>query len=842
MFNSHSKRLPTLTWVFAFVIFILYIIIEGNSGNMSFLGKVKKKLRSGSWYPFYNTFYEKTSLDPHMILLESRSGKALESNILSILKELTTEPYHQYRLVLSVHRDSENEIKAKLLKNSIQGVHFVRTGSVSYYRALSRAGYLVNDTSFPGRFVKKEGQIYLNTWHGTPLKKMGRDNRPEMVTMGNVLRNLLDSDYLVFPNQFMEDKMSGAYMLDSLYRGTVLREGYPRNDIFRHKPDHKLKEHAGLKDKYLITYFPTYRGIFNQLERQEYMKTLSENLALWDQQLKDHEMLLVKLHPFLHGSETFDNYKHIRAFPLDWDTYEGLSLCDALITDYSSVFYDYANTGKKVIFFAYDRKEYESTRGMYEDIETYPFHYTEDAAQVIPCVHTPGGTPDDAFMEKYATYEDGHGTEKICRRVFLHEDCCREKKYHGNGKPNILIYGGNLGQNGITSALYSMLHELDAEKYNYFLSFRANSVLGHPEVLDRLPAQMGIYPLASEMNMDVLTGLALVLKMRGKRAASIDNRIHTAYQREWKKHFGGTNFDCVIHYNGYEAYVTSLLQEAPCPHTIWVHSDMMNEIRTRGNQNLYLLRDAYQSYDHVVTVSEDVLDSAVNGIGADPSRVTVINNCHDYRNVLKCSTEPVTFQEETLSTVSLETLRKVLVSDDTKFISIGRFSPEKGHDRLMNAFNSYWKENPDSWLILIGGSGALYESSAAHAQTLEASEHIILIRSMQNPIPVLKSCDLFLLSSYYEGYPIVLLEAATLGVPMAACDVKGCHGFLSKHGGLLLENSESGLLHGMQLFAEGQIPPLNIDAERINRASATQVEALIAGDLNLSPQTERNFL
>lgn len=53
---------------------------------------------------------------------------------------------------------------------------------------------------------------------------MGRDNRPEMVTMGNVQRNLLDSDYLVFPNQFMEEKMSGAYMLDSLYRGTVLRE------------------------------------------------------------------------------------------------------------------------------------------------------------------------------------------------------------------------------------------------------------------------------------------------------------------------------------------------------------------------------------------------------------------------------------------------------------------------------------------------------------------------------------------------------------------------------------------------------------------------------------------
>ena len=83
---------------------------------------------------------------------------------------------------------------------------------------------------------------------------MGRDNRPEMVTMGNVQRNLLDSDYLVFPNQFMEEKMSGAYMLDSLYRGTVLREGYPRNDIFRQPANLHLKEQVGLQGKKLPTF------------------------------------------------------------------------------------------------------------------------------------------------------------------------------------------------------------------------------------------------------------------------------------------------------------------------------------------------------------------------------------------------------------------------------------------------------------------------------------------------------------------------------------------------------------------------------------------------------------
>ena len=98
---------------------------------------------------------------------------------------------------------------------------------------------------------------------------MGRDNRPEMVTMGNVQRNLLDSDYLVFPNQFMEEKMSGAYMLDSLYRGTVLREGYPRNDIFSSAGKSPLKRagrSAGQKN--CLPTFRLFRGNFNALDDQ----------------------------------------------------------------------------------------------------------------------------------------------------------------------------------------------------------------------------------------------------------------------------------------------------------------------------------------------------------------------------------------------------------------------------------------------------------------------------------------------------------------------------------------------------------------------------------------------
>lgn len=795
---------------------------------MRFIDKVKKKLKNGTWYPFYNSFYERAAPDSRMILLESRSGKALESNILAILKELQTEPYRSFRLVLSVHADAAEEIAEKLRQYSIHVDKIVRTGSIAYYYALGRAGYLVNDTSFPGRFIKKEGQVYLNTWHGTPLKKMGRDNRLEMVTMGNVMRNLLCADYLVFPNLFMEEKMADAYMLRGLYRGTVLHEGYPRNDVFcgarRNTVPEIKKEWQG---KRLFAYLPTFRGLFDRVEEEGYLLTLKDSLRKWDAGLSKEELLLVKLHPFVRAKIDFAGYVHICPFPKQWDTYEGLSVCEALITDYSSVMYDYANTGKKVILYAYDRAAYEESRGLYEDISAYPFQYAERPEQVPDFLHEEGGEASEEFLLKYATYEDGKGACKICRQVFLKEDCCRKAQFSGDGKENVLIYGGDLGQNGITTALYGMLGGMDLEKYHYYISFRMSSVREHPACMQRIPKNAGVYPLASEMNMDLFTAAALMCRMKlGWDFSWVRKRIERAYQREWRKHYGASVFRHVIHYNGYEAYIISLLQRAPCTRTIWVHNDMEQEIRMRGIQNRYLLKDAYRSYEHVVAVSGDILDS-VYSISGRRDNVQVIENCHDYRSVLKRAEGEVLFDSNTDSNVSLERLKEILDSDAVKFINVGRYSPEKGHRRLIEAFAEYWRMHQNTYLLIIGGLGDLYEETVELAEATEASDHIVLMRSVSNPMPVLKRCDLFLLASHYEGLGLVLLEADTLGVPVMSCDVKGPRGFMKKHGGILLEDSKEGLIKGMELYAEGKARTLHVDYEQSNRESVKKTEALI---------------
>lgn len=140
----------------------------------------------------------------------------------------------------------------------------------------------------------------------------------------------------------------------------------------------------------------------------------------------------------------------------------------------------------------------------------------------------------------------------------------------------------------------------------------------------------------------------------------------------------------------------------------------------------------------MAAVSTDITKSIVE-ISNREDNILVIPNCIDEEYIKNRAEQKISFDEETRANVSLEELQEILGNGDKKFISIGRFSGEKRHDRLIEAFNRYWKENTDTWLIIIGGVGNLYEETCKIASDCEAGDHIILIRSMANPMPVLKN-------------------------------------------------------------------------------------------------------
>lgn len=155
-------------------------------------------------------------------------------------------------------------------------------------------------------------------------------------------------------------------------------------------------------------------------------------------------------------------------------------------------------------------------------------------------------------------------------------------------------------------------------------------------------------------------------------------------------------------------------------------------------------------------------------------------------------------------------IQQFIKENDGTFITVGRFSYEKGHQRLMDAFKTVQDNNKDKkmGLIIVGGYGRDYEKELEYAKNIP---NLICIKNMSNPQPLIRMCDCFVLSSYYEGQGLVLLEADIQGLPVISTNVNGPHSFMKGGKGLLVENNKEGLIHGMQKFIDGESHYLGIN-------------------------------
>lgn len=791
---------------------------------------MKKNLRKRVKNIIRNTYYAKhyyhDKLNDKAILLESKNGSDLAGNIFHILKELSKKEYKDYTIYLVVTDNKKQALHEKIKSNKLRDVIYITIHSNEYYTALSRAKYIFTDTSLERIYIKKEGQIITNTWHGTPLKMMGKHVENRIYAMGNVQRNLLMSDYLVYPNDFMREKMVEAYGLQELYQGTILCEGYPRNSVFfDENVGLDIKKELGLDGKEVFIYMPTWRGLLTKKETAKLLFSIAYFMKPLDEMLTDNQVLYIKLHPFVGKELDFSGYKHIRSYPEQYDSYAFMNMCDCLITDYSSVFFDFANTRKKVILFAYDETEYIEERGLYLDLKDLPFPIVKTARQLADELNKPKEYDDTEFLKRCCTYDAPDAAQRICRHVIKGEKVCKEMKLEHSGKENVLIYGSALAKNGLTASMVNLFHNIDLDKRNYYVSFKESALAKMPLRVKQLPDEVGTLPISSDIVPTFLEKLALILYNK----KDIDNTftrqyIKRMYKREVTKHYGSVHFDYAIQFAGYEANATKIFQEFDTKRIIYVHNDMLEEIITRGNQHFLTLQSAYQNYDKVAVVTEDLMEST-RKIAGENANLTIVNNCHAHKMIRERAKEEITFDPETKSNVTLEELKQILSSDKLKFITVGRFSPEKGHQMLMEAFEKFSGTHKDSYLIIIGGHGPLYNKTLSYANN--SKSNIIVIKSMKNPMPIMNACDLFILSSYYEGLGLTMLEADTLGIPSFATNVQGPRGFVTEHDGTLVEPNADSIYQGMLRFLNGEIKAMNVDYDAYNKNSVKQFEDML---------------
>ncbi len=359
--------------------------------------------------------YSKKPIDNESILLVSYYGSNFNDSIYYLAKDLLErENLKVYIGSNNLHRDTTfirfNEIDVRLVK----------TFSDEYLRLLATAKYLVCNSRFPSFFSKREGQIYLNTWHGTPLKTLGKYMETGLKDVGNNQGNFLMSDYLLYPNEYTFEKMTDSFFLNDLYTGTVLLSGYPRNSVFFTDVDTmKIKRNMGLLGKKIYAYMPTWRGkTIDAIAVEKYKNEILELLDIIDSQLNDDIVLFVKLHQLVMRKIKLGHYKHIMEFHPFYETYTFLNIADCLITDYSSIFFDFANTKKEIILFTYDYEEYISERGLYFDIDTLPFKRINDVFELVDFMNDSKkefvcDSKYTEFLQQYCKHDSAQVNKKI---------------------------------------------------------------------------------------------------------------------------------------------------------------------------------------------------------------------------------------------------------------------------------------------------------------------------------------------------------------------------------------------------------------------------------------------
>ena len=784
----------------------------------------------------YFTFIETLPVDAGTVLIESKMGKELEWNLIGLLGELADTPYKErFQVWVAVTEDVQEKREKFIERRKMENVRVVLRESEEYYRLLATAGFLLNDSEFPAVFIKREGQKYMKLWDVTPIRATGKSKKKGFGMIGNQQKNFFAADYLFFSNEFALQEVQRDYMLENIATSKALISGYPRNEIlFNEEKRAKIREKYGMDQFQTYFYSPVRRVETDTVALKAQREQMIEQLWELDKLLSDHQKVYAKVQQEMADLIDWGGMQHVVKAPGGYSTYEFLGSVDGLITDYSSIMLDYAVTRRPIFLFQYDKAQYMQNNSFAVQLEEFPFPQVEKVQELADALTTERNYDDSAFLQRFCPKEQPGVAKAICAKFFLEEDSplVEIKDIADNGKKNVAVFGGDFRQNGITTSLINLLNSLDRSKFNYIILYKLDTLRGRQNSLKNLPedvSYMGFYHVRSLSMIDTL-----LCKLPFYPYSKKSRLLKKQAMHDVNRIFRGCRIDKVIQFNGYVDDVIRLFEHMPCSSTIYVHNDMEQEIRTKGNADRNTLASAYLHYDSVAAVTPDLipgieklaLRQAKNS--EEKPNVRVVKNIINYQRVLENAELELKFDEETLLNADEAYVRDLLDSSAKKFITIGRFSKEKGHFRLIETFEKIYEENPDTCLFILGGYGDLYEATVKKAAASKAASRIIVIYYMSNPFPLLKKCDYLVLSSFYEGFGLVLAEADMLGVRCISTKVVGPSMFLEQYGGYLMENSKEGILQGMRDCLAGKVPErLSIDYEQYNREAVEQFESLI---------------
>lgn len=634
----------------------------------------------------YRNFYENTSVKENTILYESRDGKSITDNPYAIFKFLlNNQEYSHFSHIWSV-QSKEDLSKVISQYENIKNVSFVVRNSKEYLKVLATSKYLINNATFQPFVIPKEEQIYINTWHGTPLKKMGFNIPGNPSGSKNVVRNFLSADYLISPNSHTTEMYTNSYKMSGLYSGSIIEDGYPRNDLILNTDKDYFENVirvSGLaidNNKSNVLYAPTWKGQ-NLTSAKDDMNQIISDMNLLKKDIGDNYNIFIKVHPFLYDTaKKYDEIKDM-LIPDFFDTNELLSIVDVLITDYSSIFFDFLVTGKPILFYVWDAESYTKERGSYFSLNELPGPTLYTTSELIKAF----GDIDELkkenfkkyefFQKTFVPYDDGNVTKRLVNRVF--NDKKSNIKVISNldkEKEKILFYAGGMMNNGITSSFLNLMDNIDYNKYDVSVFMNVSNKEDVLKNLDKLNKNVR---LLFKHGISVYS-LDEIYRDRLCHNRGISNKYlekiypEKAYERESRRYFGKSTFDFAIDFSGYSLFWTKFLLAADANKKIcFMHSDIVadSERTINGKRphliNLRGLFSVYNRFNKLVSVSKGTMEVNRQNLKeyAQPEKFDYVMNSISPKKIIEGS------QSKSYRSLTPEQNVETLSYESTKMIS-----------------------------------------------------------------------------------------------------------------------------------------------------------------------------
>ena len=569
-----------------------------------------------------DNFFDR-KLDEKSILI-CGLGVNVRGNMQYILNELNhNKKYDGFKIYVRTKENTDDIVKGYIKKNKWE-----RTETLprKYNVKLETCKYLFTESYYPYSWVKRPGQVVINIWHGTPLKCIGFEKSGKSCHVnGTQQKNFIYADYLLYPNPYTREKNLLSYRVESLLPGKALMLGYPRTGgmlAVTNERKQEVKKELAPNGERIYAYMPTWRGY---LSDEQLVTQTKELLVYLDNHLRDDQLLYVNLHHKIGASLNYADFTHIKQFPPLVDSYELLTATDALISDYSSVFFDYLALRKQIILHVEDYRDYLKHQGLYIDVEQLPFDKAYSPQDIIDALNR-GKTYDDTeIFEKICSYDSKDNAKKLCQLVLGDESGLEVENHRHNDKKKILLYSHFFESGEQTLLLEMFTKGYNREKFEVYLCCNQEAVN------ETLSSNMA-YPLLRD-NLAISTSNdSSWLSSLGKTTKTLYLNGYISFEKAMellqydyalctKRFYGNIIFDSVWIYDVLdpEIIIALALSDAKT-RLLFINDAQIKKIRDEGNT---FLKDAikyaaafsqgiYTFSDNLILEIEDVFGTYIS--------------------------------------------------------------------------------------------------------------------------------------------------------------------------------------------------------------------------------------